>query len=176
MKPCCRCNERPRAVSATGKVRSYCGDCDRAKQARYRETQPKRPRTPICPRCGERERVGRGYCRPCANKYAKGWRSRNGDHSREYQRVWQRTKKYGLTLEELEAMYEAQDESCAICSRHIVLFGGQGGAHVDHCHRTRKVRALLCGSCNTAIGKLRDDPHLIRKAADYVEFHALVAA
>jgi hypothetical protein len=40
---------------------------------------------------------------------------------------------------------------------------------VDHCHITGRVRALLCQACNTGIGKLKEDPALIRKSADYVE-------
>jgi hypothetical protein len=40
---------------------------------------------------------------------------------------------------------------------------------VDHCHTTKKVRGLLCGNCNHSIGKMKDDPALLRAAADYLE-------
>ncbi|MEU6367791.1 endonuclease domain-containing protein [Streptomyces sp. NPDC046931] len=41
--------------------------------------------------------------------------------------------------------------------------------HVDHCHKTGKVRGVLCFNCNSAIGKLGDDPDAVRRAAANVE-------
>ncbi|MEU8956887.1 endonuclease VII domain-containing protein [Streptomyces sp. NPDC048518] len=41
--------------------------------------------------------------------------------------------------------------------------------HVDHCHETGKVRGVLCFNCNSAIGKLGDDPDTVRRAAAYLE-------
>ncbi|WP_427925502.1 endonuclease domain-containing protein [Streptomyces sp. cg40] len=41
--------------------------------------------------------------------------------------------------------------------------------HVDHCHETGRVRCVLCFNCNSAIGKLGDDPDAVRRAAAYLE-------
>jgi hypothetical protein len=43
---------------------------------------------------------------------------------------------------------------------------------VDHCHRSGRVRGLLCASCNTALGLLADDVNRIMAAAIYLERHA----
>lgn len=77
-------------------------------------------------------------------------------------------KVHGLTLEQRDAMMAAQNHSCAICSRH--LDGGKH-THVDHCHRTGKIRGLLCQKCDLSIGHFGDDPATLRAAADYVEGH-----
>ncbi|MFE6227458.1 endonuclease VII domain-containing protein [Streptomyces sp. NPDC057854] len=41
--------------------------------------------------------------------------------------------------------------------------------HVDHDHRTGKVRGVLCFSGNAALGQFKDRPDVIRRAAAYVE-------
>jgi hypothetical protein len=61
----------------------------------------------------------------------------------------------------------AQAGRCKICDRQPQ----SKGLHIDHCHSTGKVRGLLCGTCNQGIGLLKEDPELIRKAANYVAFH-----
>jgi hypothetical protein len=41
--------------------------------------------------------------------------------------------------------------------------------HTDHNHETGCFRGILCGNCNTGLGKFRDAPHLLRLGADYLE-------
>ena len=47
--------------------------------------------------------------------------------------------------------------------------------HVDHCHATGRIRALLCGACNGMLGLAKDKPATLRAAADYIEKHAALA-
>jgi len=75
---------------------------------------------------------------------------------------------YGIGPERFAAMVEAQGNACAICRKDM---GTGRGRHVDHCHATGQVRALLCGQCNNALGNAKDDPALLRQMADYIERH-----
>ena len=79
-------------------------------------------------------------------------------------------RKYGITLEDYNRMFAEQKGRCAICETHQCDTGRAFA--VDHDHKTGKVRGLLCQACNTAIGKLQDDPKLIQRAAEYVASHA----
>jgi hypothetical protein len=74
-----------------------------------------------------------------------------------------RFRKYNLSVAEHRRLFAQQNGVCAICrepDRELV---------VDHDHRTGRVRALLCGLCNSAIGFLRESPLLARAAATYLE-------
>jgi hypothetical protein len=79
-------------------------------------------------------------------------------------------RKYGMTIEQYNEMFEAQNGLCAICG---YKFGQKNGdCYVDHCHSTKIVRGLLCQQCNSAIGHAKDDPGVLLKAARYVSAFA----
>lgn len=74
--------------------------------------------------------------------------------------------KYGLSIERYEEMLVEQNGRCSICG---YLFGQKkSDCYVDHCHTTMLVRGLLCQHCNSAIGHARDNPTVLRSAADYL--------
>lgn len=92
-----------------------------------------------------------------------------------------------ISLDRYQNIFQGQGGRCAICSDSIVMGydpnrddGRRGsvayGAHLDHDHACcpgRKscglcIRGLLCTRCNTALGNFRDNPAILRKAADYV--------
>lgn len=97
------------------------------------------------------------------------WRNENKDRIRSYkQRVW--FKKYNLSIHERKQMIINQNNKCAICERDGETL--KKGLSVDHCHRTGKVRSLLCTHCNTGLGRYFDNPILLMKAARYIINHS----
>lgn len=76
---------------------------------------------------------------------------------------------FGLTLAAYHAMREQQKNRCAICRR--LQSGRCKRLAVDHDHKTKRIRALLCSRCNRALGLLRDNISLVRKALAYLEKH-----
>ena len=74
--------------------------------------------------------------------------------------------KYGLTIEEYNQMFQAQGGACAICRR--TQFTLCRSLAVDHCHKTGRVRGLLCTGCNLALGGFEDCPIRLDQAAFYL--------
>lgn len=76
----------------------------------------------------------------------------------------------GITTEQLEEIFQSQGCVCACCGtdepQGIV---GSNGWNVDHCHTTGMVRFILCPSCNKGLGGFKDNPQVMRKAADLIE-------
>ena len=70
--------------------------------------------------------------------------------------------RYGITHEKFLELKELQQNMCAICRKKTEL-------HIDHCHETGKVRGLLCGPCNRALGLLKDNIDFLLKAIEYLK-------
>lgn len=93
----------------------------------------------------------------------KKWRAKNPAQHRLLNRASHLKRTYGLSLPEYEKMVVGQAGNCAICRDPMVE------PHVDHCHSTGKIRGLLCGPCNHAIGSLKDSPLRCFLAASYLQ-------
>ena len=73
-----------------------------------------------------------------------------------------------LTQGEYNQMVTDQGNRCAICN----MQGNQGNTPtlcLDHCHKTGRVRQLLCFKCNTMLGAVDDNTETLKKAALYLE-------
>lgn len=76
--------------------------------------------------------------------------------------------RYGITLIEWQALWEKQGRRCACCG---TTERGKNDWATDHDHNTKKVRGIVCHSCNHNLGKLGDSlPELIRHVRMYVRY------
>jgi Recombination endonuclease VII len=178
-KRCPACDET-KPIAEFGRNRSlgdglsfYCLACNRRRNNRgYRERRataghPVRDHSWVpdgfrwCPLC-ERAVALEEYVKSARTASGLGSRCKachNAVSKRDY---W--VRRYGLSREGVEDIRARQSDRCALC-------GERGPEHLDHDHDHDFVRALLCQRCNFALGLLRDDPSLMRAAADYVEVH-----
>lgn len=109
-----------------------------------------------------------GTCSECLKGCVRAYERRNFREVDERRRAYHLKKYYGIAPAEYEALLFAQQNSCAIC-RSTDPKDRWDRFHVDHDHRTGKVRGLLCGPCNTAIGKLKDSIPLLKAAIEYLQ-------
>lgn len=68
---------------------------------------------------------------------------------------------YNLTPEQIAVKAKSQDGLCKVC-------GNKRPLHVDHDHVTGRVRDLLCGQCNRALGLLGENSQTIKALANYI--------
>jgi hypothetical protein len=179
MKRCPECGEdKPTGAFGRNRTRPdglsfYCLECNRRRngdwyrRSRAAAGQSVRDHSWVpegfrwCPGCRQavehrdfsrnsRQTSGFGsVCRACNRRSAN-------------EAYWKR--RHGLTRADVAALRAEQGDSCAIC-------GAPEPEHLDHDHLTGRIRALLCQRCNQGLGLLRDDPSVLRAAADYVEEH-----
>lgn len=100
-------------------------------------------------------------------KYWEIWR-KDGSLTKRYKH-YNLKSKYGITLEEYDEMLKAQNDVCAICkNKKRMLLTSKGTLYVDHNHTTGKVRGLLCGSCNSALGYVEDNIDIMKSMIEYI--------
>lgn len=142
----------------------------------------------VCSRCqepksldqfGNRSSAADGlsyWCKPCTNSHmakrhkegkSQEWKKRNPEKAKEVQRRAIFKMKYGITLEEYEALLKKQNGICAICKEPC-----RSGRRlcVDHNHETGQVRGLLCVYCNrNIVGIIDTSKELVMRALKYVD-------
>jgi hypothetical protein len=89
----------------------------------------------------------------------------------DYYRRAELKRKFGITLEQYQAMLEEQNGGCAICGQPetAIRMNKVVALSVDHNHRTGERRGLLCTACNIGIGSLAESPERLRAAIAYIE-------
>jgi predicted metal-binding protein len=122
-------------------------------------------RPEVIARAKERNKLYREQ-RKIYKKSATGRQKENEYRRRKYAKVgfdrhlWQR---YKITKDEYDMIFALQEGKCDICKEE-----SDKKLHVDHCHDTQIVRGLLCGSCNRAIGLLKDNIETMQNAIKYL--------
>lgn len=89
-------------------------------------------------------------------------------------------KIFGITVDEYYRMFDSQNGKCAVCGRpqsecsrafavdHIHMTGYE---NLSSTEKKKYVRGLLCISCNTALGKLQDNPEILQKGIEYLLYY-----
>jgi hypothetical protein len=120
----------------------------------------------VCSKCEINEaRQNQAWCNPCHTEYERRRRTYESERNQNLK------KKFGITSDQYDEMHSRQSGVCLICSQPETSMRKDRlrKLSVDHDHATGKIRGLLCSECNIGIGKFKDSPDLLRKAASYLE-------
>ena len=166
-KPVSEFNRHHAKTSGASKYRGECKVCQRLWRQENKEKfkEPSRLyRIKNAEKIKERKReyLSNPENLEKSRKYAREYHRNNPE--RQHERL---CKKYGITAQQYDEMLENQNYGCAICG--IKKNGRRINFVIDHDHATGKVRGLLCYQCNVGLGHFKDNPILLRKAADYLE-------
>jgi Recombination endonuclease VII len=115
---------------------------------------------------------GKSYrCKGCDDKARHSWKLKHPVRSERSMRNQSLLVKYGISLVEYEELLEQQSFVCAICKqqeRHRNKDCGVSNLAVDHCHKSNKIRGLLCNRCNRGLGLLGDSEEILSEALNYL--------
>lgn len=165
----------------TGSSHSRCKACNNAASVAWGKANPEQKNANERRRRAEsdatRERERRYYANNRELVLAKNRRyiEANPDVERRI-----KLRRFGMTLDDYEAMLVAQGGVCAVCQQpetRTTRSGRVMALAIDHDHRCcpgdgscgRCIRALLCANCNQAAGLLGEDAERIRQLADYLD-------
>lgn len=122
----------------------------------------------------------RADCKDCVALYSRTYRDINSDTIKTKKKLYHKEKPeitrrsylkrtYGISLETYNEMLLAQNNKCGICKSSYIGNKQHKHFHVDHCHKTGKIRGLLCGQCNSAIGQFKDNITILENAIKYIK-------
>lgn len=112
------------------------------------------------------------------NEANKKWRKSNKEKVAQNGRIYALKRLYGLTKEQYNKMLESQNNCCAICNKHESenikdhRNGKPRELAVDHCHKTGKIRDLLCSTCNSLLGLINEDLSILDSIQVYLKKHS----
>lgn len=172
-----------RTLQGTHKNMKTCRKCDetKIKDMFY-------PRERVCKKCRiAKQKEYYNADKEAKKKYIKEWARRNPEKRnasmakrkaanpelfKDYSARHRLRVRYGITLEQYKEMFEEQEGLCFICKQPETAKTTSGTTRrlaLDHCHDTGETRKLLCDQCNRGIGAFKDNPKLLREAANYLE-------
>lgn len=130
---------------------SHCKACQLAKRVKNRE---------------KADASARAYRVEHADRINAGRRADYAARPGAY-RDRQLRSKYGFSHAQYEVMLHAQHGSCAICAT-TSPDNRYKKFHVDHDHKTGRIRGLLRNKCNVGLGSFKDNSELLTGAAAYL--------
>lgn len=149
-----------------GQIRK-CSACKKLKEKNYNKNYHSKNKELINKKSREYWYKNRDTLMP---KQAERYKN-NKDRYKSASKKVSLKKEYNLTELEYKQMFEKRNSLCDICKKQETAKHQSGiikSLSVDHCHKTGKVRGLLCNMCNRGLGLFLDNTELLKTAINYL--------
>ena len=133
-------------------------------------------KTKLCTKCKTEKNINEFYkhavgslysfCKMCKNADRPKYKKETPIYDDEKRNYFYQ-KKYGISLDDYNKLFDKQESCCKICGRHQSEFNK--ALHVDHRHSDGVVRGLLCFECNVLVGMIENNINLLGTVFDYLE-------
>lgn len=113
----------------------------------------------------------KSWCKTCNYKSVRAYYKKNPD-VRKKQHKWENLRrKFRMSQERYERHLKAIGGRCEICGSLLETLGRKGSRalHVDHDHKTDRVRGFLCSQCNRGLGYFGDSIEGLMAAVTYLK-------
>ena len=97
-------------------------------------------------------------CKSCDKIRVRDWQRKKG-------KSWKLRQELNISEDDYNTLLEESKGRCNICN---TPFTGKE-PFIDHCHTIMKARGLLCNSCNSALGHVKDNPDILRSMIEYLK-------
>lgn len=146
----------------------FCRACNTTKPLTdfYRNRSRAKGRYTICKPCWSAKQKARDSTpagRAARSRYCAKYRA--STKGRRKAKDFKLRRDYNITIEDYERMATAQGGCCAICHKPPT----KNPLYVDHCHKTGRIRGLLCAVCNHLIARVESDAELFGRIVQYLK-------
>ena len=108
----------------------------------------------------------RSECKKCTKDYKSIYRLSNPERAKKLANNSRLKSRYGITWDSYVTKLEEQGGICSICK---LPPSGKRRIAVDHCHKTGKIRELLCTRCNASLGLMRENVEALTNMIKYIK-------
>lgn len=156
--------------------RNNCRKCNKSKVGKYHDFKKENEKLFLegkrrCTYCNEIKNLEGGFYKNSGR--SKGYSERCGECQIKLNKI-KKCKEYlhfsenrKFTINDYEKLIIKQNNKCLICERDFSQI--KDSPNLDHCHKTNKVRGILCYKCNVGIGLFKDNIEVLKRAISYLK-------
>jgi hypothetical protein len=110
----------------------------------------------------------RNECKSCYAAYYREYYKKDPERYKQKSRNQKNHRRHGISDDQYEALLAQHDGKCHLCLKNKATVIDHDHSCCNHRSCGKCVRGVLCSSCNTAIGMLKEDPEVIDRIKEYI--------